>query len=62
MGSRKEFSDMVSFIAKTKAKPAISSVAHGLDLNAVNELFDEMKKGSQFGKLVVEVSAGQSKL
>lgn len=62
MGSRKEFTDMINFIKKTKAKPVVSNVAHGLDLKAINGLFEEMKSGSQFGKLVVEVSSGQSKL
>lgn len=62
MGSRKEFTDMIEFIKKTKAKPVVSNVAHGLDLDAINALFEEMKKGSQFGKLVVELSSSKSKL
>ncbi|KAK5099603.1 hypothetical protein LTR70_002316 [Exophiala xenobiotica] len=62
MGSRKEFTDMIDFIKSTKAKPVVSNVAHGLDLDAINGLFEEMKKGSQFGKLVVEVSSSKSKL
>jgi len=62
MGSRKEFTDMIDFIKKTKAKPVVSNVAHGLDLDAINALFEEMKKGSQFGKLVVELSSSKSKL
>lgn len=56
MGSRKEFKDMVDFIKRTKAKPAVSRVVQGLDLDAINSLFDDMAKASQFGKLVVEVS------
>lgn len=62
MGSRKEFTDMIDFMKRTKAKPAVSSVAQGLDLDAINGLFDEMKNGSQFGKLVVEISSSKSKL
>jgi len=62
MGSRKEFTDMINFIKKTKAKPVVSNVAHGFDLDAINGLFEEMKNGSQFGKLCVEVSSAQSKL
>jgi len=62
MGSRAEFRDMVNFLKRTKAKPAVSNIAHGLKLDAINGLFDEMNKGSQFGKLVVEISSGQSKL
>jgi len=64
MGSRKEFKDMINFIKETKAKPVVSSVARGLDIDAIDGLFEEMKKGSQFGKLVIEVSKEnvQSKL
>lgn len=62
MGSRKEFTDMIDFIKRTKAKPTVSSVAHGLNLDQINSLFEEMKKGSQFGKLVVEVTNSKSKL
>lgn len=64
MGSRKEFSDMINFIKKTKATPEVSSVVQGLDLKAIDGLFEEMKKGSQFGKLVIQVSRDgvQSKL
>jgi D-arabinose 1-dehydrogenase-like Zn-dependent alcohol dehydrogenase len=64
MGSRKEFKDMIGFIKSTKAKPAVSRVVHGFDLDAINDLFQDMKKGIQFGKLVVEISqeANSSKL
>lgn len=64
MGSRKEFSDMISFIKRTKATPEVSGVVQGLDLKAIDGLFEEMKKGSQFGKLVIQVSSDsvQSKL
>ena len=56
MGSRKEFRDMVNFIKTNKIKPVVSRVVQGFDLDAINGLFEDMKKGSQFGKLVVEVS------
>ena len=64
MGSRKEFKDMIDFIKRTKAKPAVSRSVQGLDLDAINSLFEDMKQASQFGKLVVEVSkdVGESKL
>jgi len=64
MGSRKEFTDMVNFIKTNKVKPVVSRVVQGLDLDAINGLFEDMKNGSQFGKLVVEVSkeGGESKL
>ena len=55
MGSRKEFADMVAFVAEKGLRPVISKVAHGLDnIQAIEALFDEMKKGSQFGKLVID--------
>ncbi|KIY00340.1 uncharacterized protein Z520_04025 [Fonsecaea multimorphosa CBS 102226] len=56
MGSRKEFKDMVDFIKAKKVKPVVSRVVQGFDLDAINGLFEDMKKGSQFGKLVVEIS------
>ena len=64
MGSRKEFKDMFDFVKETKAKPAVSRVTQGLDLDAINGLFEDMKKASQFGKLVIEVSkeGSESKL
>ena len=56
MGSRKEFKDMVNFIRTNKVQPVVSRVVQGFDIDAINGLFEDMKKGSQFGKLVVEVS------
>ena len=56
MGSRKEFKDMMDFIKTKKAQPSVSRVVQGLDLDAINTLFDDMKQASQFGKLVVEIS------
>jgi len=60
MGSRKEFKDMIEFIKAKKAKPEISRVVRGLDLDAINDLFEDMKKGAQFGKLVIEISKESS--
>jgi D-arabinose 1-dehydrogenase-like Zn-dependent alcohol dehydrogenase len=65
MGSRKEFHDMVTFVNDKKIKPIVSKVAKGLDnIKDIDALFDDMKKGSQFGKLVIEIGegAGVSKL
>jgi D-arabinose 1-dehydrogenase-like Zn-dependent alcohol dehydrogenase len=61
MGSRKEFSDMIEFVKTKQVKPVISRTVQGLDIEAINGLFEDIKKGSQFGKLVVEVT-GSSKL
>ncbi|KAK4553649.1 hypothetical protein LTR86_009147 [Recurvomyces mirabilis] len=57
MGSRKEFADMVKFVQSKHLKPVVSRSVSGLDnLDGINSLFEDMKSGSQFGKLVVEVS------
>ncbi|RDI82714.1 hypothetical protein Vi05172_g7123 [Venturia inaequalis] len=61
MGSRKEFSDMIEFVKTKQVKPVISRTVQGLDIEAINGLFDDIKKGSQFGKLVVELT-GSGKL
>ena len=61
MGSRKEFKDMVAFVNEKKIKPVVSRVVNGLDnLKEIDTLFDEMKTGSQFGKLVIEIEGGGS--
>jgi D-arabinose 1-dehydrogenase-like Zn-dependent alcohol dehydrogenase len=60
MGSRKEFADMIEFVATKHIKPVISRVVQGLDVDAIDGLFEDMKKGSQFGKLAIEVSKGGS--
>ena len=65
MGSRKEFRDMVAFVNEKKITPIVSRVVKGLDnLKEIDTLFDDMKNGSQFGKLVIEIgqSASSSKL
>lgn len=56
MGSRKEFRDMVAFVNDKKIKPVVSRTVKGIDnLEDINSLFDDIKKGSQFGKLVIEI-------
>lgn len=60
MGSRKEFKDMVAFVNEKKIKPVVSRVVKGLDnIKEIDTLFDDMKKGTQFGKLVIDFT-GQS--
>jgi D-arabinose 1-dehydrogenase-like Zn-dependent alcohol dehydrogenase len=55
MGSRKEFKEMIQFIRERGIKPVVSRVVQGLDPDAIDGLYDEMKRGTQFGKLVVEI-------
>lgn len=64
MGSRKEFKEMIEFVNEHKIKPVVSRVVKGIDnIEGIEELFEEMKKGSQFGKLVIEIKGGkESKL
>ncbi|KAI1210000.1 oxidoreductase [Annulohypoxylon truncatum] len=57
MGSRAEFRDMVAFVREHKIRPVVSRVVKGLDnIEAIDGLFDDMKNGKQFGKLVIEIS------
>lgn len=57
MGSRLEFSQMVQFVSDMKLKPVISRVVSGLDnIEGIDSLFEDMKSGSQFGKLVIEIN------
>jgi len=59
MGSRKEFGDMVAFVNEKKIKPIVSRVVKGIDnIKDIDGLFEDMKKGSQFGKLVIEIQDG----
>ena len=60
MGSRKEFAEMVQFVREKKLKPVVSRSVHGLDIEKIDTLFDDMKKASQFGKLVVTLGDRKS--
>lgn len=61
MGSRKEFKEMVDFVNANDVKPIVSRVVQGIDnIQDIDSLFEDMKKGSQFGKLVVGISASGS--
>lgn len=56
MGSRKEFKEMIEFVNAKKILPVVSRVLQTEldDLSAIDELFEDMKKGTQFGKLVID--------
>lgn len=61
MGSKKEFGEMVEFVSRHKIKPVVSRVVRGLDnLEGIDGLFEDMKAGKQFGKLVIEFEDGSS--
>ncbi|OWP04189.1 hypothetical protein B2J93_668 [Marssonina coronariae] len=56
MGSRREFKDMVAFVNEKKIKPVISRSVKGLEnMKDIDGLFDDIKNGSQFGKLVIDL-------
>ena len=49
--------EMVQFVSDMKLRPIVSRSVSGLEnLDGINSLFEDMKSGSQFGKLVVEVA------
>ncbi|KAL8303014.1 hypothetical protein RB597_005338 [Gaeumannomyces tritici] len=55
-GSRAEFKDMLDFVAQHKLRPVVSRTVKGLEcVEAIEGLFDELKAGKQFGKLVIEI-------
>ncbi|EME47052.1 hypothetical protein DOTSEDRAFT_69133 [Dothistroma septosporum NZE10] len=57
MGSRKEFADLVAFVNEKGLKPLVSRTVHGLDnLKDIDSLFNDMHKGTQLGKLVIEIA------
>ncbi|KAI0175900.1 NAD(P)-binding protein [Hypoxylon sp. FL1284] len=61
MGSRAEFRDMVAFVRERRIRPVVSRVVRGLDsLDAVDGLFDDMRAGRQFGKLVIDISSDEA--
>ena len=66
MGSRKEFKDAVNFVNAHKIRPVVSRTVRSSldDIAALDSLFEDMKQGSQFGKLVFEFgkSSADSKL
>lgn len=55
MGSRKEFKEMVDFVKSKKIHPVVSRVLDTEidDLKGMDGLFEDMKQGTQFGKLVI---------
>jgi D-arabinose 1-dehydrogenase-like Zn-dependent alcohol dehydrogenase len=51
---------MVQFVREKKLKPIVSRSVHGLDVEKIDTLFDDMKNASQFGKLVVTLDGGKN--
>lgn len=64
MGSRKEFGEMVQFVREHKIRPVVERIVEGIDnLDGINDLFQDMQRGKQFGKLVIQIQpSNQNKL
>ncbi|KAK0636841.1 hypothetical protein B0T17DRAFT_520073 [Bombardia bombarda] len=65
MGSKREFKEMVEFVREKGIRPVVSRVIKGIDnIEGIDGLFDDMKAGRQFGKLVIlidkEAAGGDS--
>jgi NADPH-dependent curcumin reductase CurA len=54
MGSRQDLVDATAFLTEHKIIPLVSSVLSGLD--AIQEGFQILQMGDQFGKVVVQVA------
>ncbi|KAI0975479.1 hypothetical protein F4678DRAFT_470056 [Xylaria arbuscula] len=62
-GSRAEFKQMLDFVSHKKIKPVVSRVVTGLDnIEAIDELFQELKRSRQFGKPVIEIEPTKSRI
>lgn len=55
MGSHKDLIDATEFLAIHKIDPLVSEVLEGW--GNINKGFEVMEKGSQFGKIVVNVGS-----
>lgn len=62
MGSRKEFQEMVDYVKAKKIHPVVSRTLETEidDLAGLDALFEDMKEGKQFGKLVVDFGKNSS--
>ncbi|KAJ5720516.1 uncharacterized protein N7483_008450 [Penicillium malachiteum] len=56
MGSRKEFKEMVEYVREKNIHPVVSRTLQTEidDLAGLDGLFEDMKQGKQFGKLVID--------
>ena len=55
MGSHQDLLDATAFMEKHLIVPVVSDVLTGLD--AAEEGFEIMKKGTQFGKIIVKMAS-----
>lgn len=62
MGSRKEFKEVIQFIGKHQIRPIVDSVYSIDDVDSVDDAFEVMKAGTQFGKLVIQIATDSPNL
>lgn len=55
MGSHQDLVDATDFMAEHKIIPVVSHVFEGLE--AAEQGFETMKRGEQFGKIVVKIGS-----
>ena len=56
IGSRREYGEMVRFVREHKIRPVVDRTVTGINnLEAIDGLFQDLREGRQFGKLVVEI-------
>ncbi|KAJ3162737.1 hypothetical protein HDU86_003710 [Geranomyces michiganensis] len=53
MGNEIEFAEMMTFVQQHKIRPVVSTVCDGLA--SAEAVFEEMRKGTQFGKQVIRI-------
>jgi len=53
MGSRQDLIDATQFLAEHRIVPIVSHVFEGLE--SVEEGFETMRRGHQFGKIVIRI-------
>lgn len=58
MGSQKDLEDATNFIAEKRLVPTISHTINGLE--SIEEGFQVLEKGEQFGKVVVKIRQPQA--
>lgn len=60
MGSQRELTEATNFIAEHKIVPVVSEILGGLE--TFEKGFEAMKRGSQFGKIVIRMRTDQGRL
>ena len=61
MGSRREFKEMADFVREKKIRPVVGRSVDGIEnMEGIEGLFEHMKGGAQFGKLVINIGSGQN--